>query len=88
MNRSADQYFPYRQDSDLFYLSGINQEKTILMLAPDHPDESLREVLIIRRPNQKLETWEGHKLNPEEASAISGIKTVKFLDEYEACWHR
>jgi Xaa-Pro aminopeptidase len=84
MSRSADQHFPYRQDSDLFYLSGINQEKTILLLAPDHPDESLREVLIIRKPNQKLETWEGHKFTLEEARTISGIKTVRFLDEFEA----
>ena len=84
MSRSADQYFPYRQDSDLFYLSGINQEKTILLLAPDHPDESLREVLIIRKPNQKLETWEGHKFTLEEARTISGIKTIRFPDEFEA----
>ena len=84
MNRTADQYFPYRQDSDLFYLTGINQEKTILLIAPDHPDESLREILVIRRSNPKLETWEGHKLTREEAGAISGIKTVRFEDEYES----
>jgi Xaa-Pro aminopeptidase len=83
MSRSADQFYPYRQDSDLFYLSGINQEKTVLLLAPDHPDESLHEVLIIRRPNHKLETWEGHKFTLEEARVISGIKTIRFLDEFE-----
>jgi Xaa-Pro aminopeptidase len=84
MNRSADQYFPYRQDPDLFYFCGINQAKTLLLLAPDHPDESLREVLIILKPNHKLETWEGHKLTLDEARVISGIKTVKFIDEFEA----
>jgi len=84
MSRTSDEYYPYRQDSDLFYFSGINQEKTILLIAPDHPDESLREVLIIRRSNQKLETWVGHKLIPEEARSISGIKTIRFHDEFEA----
>ncbi len=83
MNRSADQYFPYRQDSDLFYFCGINQEKTILLIAPDHPDESLREVLIIRKSDQKLETWVGHRLTVEEARTISGIKTVRFHDEFD-----
>ena len=84
MNRSSDQNFPYRQDSDLFYFCGINQEKTVLLIAPDHPDESLREVLIIRKSNQKLETWEGHKLTLEEACNISGIKTIRFHDEFDA----
>ena len=84
MSRSADQFFPYRQDPDLFYLCGINQEKTLLMLAPDHPDASLREVLLIRKPNHKLETWEGHKLTLDEAKTISGIKNVRYLDEFEA----
>lgn len=81
--RSADQYYPYRQDPDLFYLTGINQEKTMLLIAPDHPDASLREVLFIRKPDLKLETWEGHKLTPEEASAISGIKTIRYTDDYQ-----
>ncbi|HLO59101.1 MAG TPA: aminopeptidase P N-terminal domain-containing protein [Bacteroidales bacterium] len=84
MNRTADQDFPYRQDSDLFYLTGINQEKTALLIAPDYPDESMREILIIRRANPKLETWEGHKYTVEEARAISGIKTVYYADEYDS----
>jgi len=84
MNRSAEQYFPYRQDNDLFYLTGINQEKTILFIAPDHPDKAFQEVLFILRPNQTLDNWEGHKLTPLEAQTLSGIKTVKFLDEYES----
>jgi Xaa-Pro aminopeptidase len=84
MNRSADQFFPYRQDSDLFYLCGINQEKTILLLDPDNPDENFREVLFILKPNHKLETWEGHKLTVEEARTISGIKTIKYLNEFES----
>jgi Xaa-Pro aminopeptidase len=83
MHRTADQYYPFRQDSDLFYLSGINQEKTILLICPDNPDRSLNEVLFILRPNLKLETWEGHKLIPEEARDISGINTIRYCDEYE-----
>lgn len=84
MNRTADQDFPYRQDSDLYYLTGINQEKTILLICPDYPDESMREVLLIRRSNPKLETWEGHKLTTAEAQSVSGIKTVRFADEYDS----
>jgi Xaa-Pro aminopeptidase len=84
MNRTADQYFPFRQHSDLFYLTGINQEKTTLLLAPGIEDESLREILVIRRSNPKLETWEGHKLTREEAGLISGIKNVRFEDEIES----
>lgn len=84
MNRSADQYFKFRQDSDLFYLCGIEQEKTVLLLAPDYPDEALKEVLFIRKPNPKLETWEGHKYTVEEAQAVSGIKTIRYDDEFDA----
>jgi Xaa-Pro aminopeptidase len=85
MNRTTDQYFPYRQDSDLYYLCGINQEKTTLLITPDYPDESLREILIIRRSNARLETWEGHKLTCEEAVLISGIQMVKYQDEFDSC---
>lgn len=84
MNRTADQFYPFRQDSDLFYLAGINQEKTILLLSPDHPDISLREILFILRPDEKLEIWEGHKLTHDEARMISGVHGIKYIDEYEA----
>jgi Xaa-Pro aminopeptidase len=84
MGRTADQFFPFRQDSDLFYLSGIDQEKTILLIAPDYPDENMREVLFIRRSDKKLETWEGHKLTRPEAEELSGIKTIYYHDEYES----
>jgi len=83
MIRSRDQIFPFRQDSDLFYLTGINQEKTTLFLAPDYKDLSLNEVLVIRKSNPKLETWEGHKLTTEEARQISGIKTIIYEDDFE-----
>jgi Xaa-Pro aminopeptidase len=83
MHRSGDQNYKYRQSSDLFYMTGIDQEKTILVIVPDHPDEKLREVLFIRKSNKKLEIWEGHKLTMQEARDISGIMTVKLDDEFD-----
>jgi Xaa-Pro aminopeptidase len=87
MPRNGDQYFPYRQHSDFFYLSGIEQEKSILILAPDASASELKEVLLIIRANLTLETWEGHKLTPAEASDISGIKTIKYIDEFDSVIH-
>ncbi len=83
MPRSGDQYFPFRQNSNLFYLTGIIQEKTALILCPDHNNKDLREILFIRKSNSKLEIWEGKKLTLDEAKEISGINTIKWLDEYE-----
>jgi Xaa-Pro aminopeptidase len=84
MPRSGDQYFPYRQNSNLFYLAGIIQEKTSLILYPDHNNTDLREILFIRKSNTKLEIWEGEKLTMEEAKEISGIKAIKWLDEFDS----
>ncbi len=81
--RNGDQYFTYRQQSDLFYLTGIEQEKTVLMLAPGFSNERFREALFILKPDTKLETWEGHKLTKKEASQISGIKNVFWLEDFE-----
>jgi Xaa-Pro aminopeptidase len=75
-------------NSDLFYLSGIEQEETILVLAPDALDEKLREVLFVREPSAHLKTWEGHKHPKGEAQAISGIREVKWLTEFPAIFHR
>ncbi|PID93892.1 MAG: X-Pro aminopeptidase [Bacteroidetes bacterium] len=80
MPRNGDQFFPYRQNSDLFYLTGIEQEKTLLLLCPTHPQESYREVLFIVKADPLEEQWNGHKLTLEEARAISGVKSVKYLD--------
>ncbi|UCH14252.1 MAG: aminopeptidase P N-terminal domain-containing protein [Bacteroidales bacterium] len=84
MPRSGDQYFPFRQNSNLFYLTGINQEKTALILCPDHDSKDLREILFIRKSDSKLEIWEGKKLTKDESKEISGINTVKWLDEYDS----
>ena len=82
--RNGDQNHIYRQNSDLFYLTGINQEQTLLVLSPNHIDENKREILFIRPTNKHLETWEGTKLTPKEASEISGIKNVKLLSELDS----
>jgi Xaa-Pro aminopeptidase len=83
LTRSGDQHFPYRQNSDLFYLTGLEQEKCILTLCPDHPDQNLREIIFTIKPNEQLENWTGHKYTREEIQEISAIKTVKWLDEYD-----
>src|SRR5690242_2488335 len=70
---NADATLPFRQNSDLFYLTGIEQEESLLLIYPDAQDEKLREVLFIRESNPHLAIWEGHKLDKEEARAISGI---------------
>src|SRR5262245_28555042 len=58
----------------LFYLTGIEQEQTILLLYPDADEEEHREILFLREPTPELELWEGHKLNKDEARGVSGVK--------------
>lgn len=84
---NADATLLMQPNSDLFYLSGIEQEESVLLLAPDAADEKLREVLFLREPNELLKTWEGHKLSKEEASEISGVKTVKWLSDWRGVFH-
>ncbi len=87
MPSNADGSMKFLQNSDLFYLTGINQEDTILMLDPSSPDESKKEILFIRDYNPELEVWEGKKLSPPDASEISGIKTVLELSKFESIFH-
>jgi Xaa-Pro aminopeptidase len=82
MPTNADALMGHIQNSDLFYLTGIHQEETVLVLAPDAYDEKLREVLFLREPNEHLTIWEGHKLSKEQATKISGIPNVKWLSEF------
>jgi len=84
MPRNGDQFFPFRQNSDLFYLCGIDQEKTILTLCPNHPDKKLREILFIIESNEKIAVWEGHKYSKEEALKTSGITNIKYLSEFDS----
>lgn len=83
MFRNGDQFYPYRQNSDLFYLSGIDQEQSILVLAPDFQNPKYREILFIRDSDKQLEIWFGHKLTKLEAQKISGIKNIKFTNQLE-----
>ncbi len=85
---NADGSLPIVPQSDLFYLTGVEQEESILLLAPDSADEKLREVLFLRETNEHLAVWEGHKLTKEEATVVTGIKNVKWLAEFPAAFHR
>lgn len=82
MPRIGDQTFSYRQQSDLLYLSGIDQETTILVIAPQHPLEQYREVLFLKKTNEHIAVWEGHKYTIEEAQKASGIKSVYWTDDF------
>lgn len=83
MPRSGDQFHPFRQNAGLYYLSGIDQEETMLLLFPDCPREGFQELLLIKRTSEHIAVWEGHKYTKEEAKAASGIDKVLFLDEAE-----
>jgi Xaa-Pro aminopeptidase len=85
--RSGDQNFPFKQNPDLFYLSGIDQEKTILLLYPDCPNLSYREVLFLRQTNDHIKVWEGRKYTKAGAQAASGIKNIFWLEDFDSILH-
>lgn len=84
MPRNGDQLFKYRQNSDLFYLTGINFPKSILALCPGHPNENYREILFATKPNEYFATWYGHQPDKAELKALSDIKNIIWLDDFEA----
>lgn len=84
MPTNADGTMGFRQNSDLFYLSGVDQEETVLLLFPGHPDARLREVLFLRETNEHIAVWEGEKLTREKAREISGIDTIYWTHQFEA----
>lgn len=84
---NADGTMPFKQNSNLFYLTGIDQEETFLVLAPDFPDEKLREVLFLRETSEEIAVWEGHKVTKEEGREISGIKNIKWNSEFEKIFY-
>jgi len=84
---NGDAVYPYKSNSDVVWLSGIVQEKTMVILYPDNADTSAREVLVIQRPNEHLEKWNGHLLTKEEATALSGIQNVQYVDSIDAMLH-
>lgn len=84
MPKNGDQCFPFKQHPDMFYLTGLDQEKCILCLCPDHPLEASREIVFTVKTNATMVTWNGHKYTKEAASETSGIKNVMWLDEFDA----
>ena len=81
MPRNGDQNFPFRQQSDLFWLTGIDQEQSVLIIAPNHPVPEYREMLFLRKTNEHIAVWEGHKYSKEEARETSGIQNVYWVDD-------
>ena len=85
---NADGSLKLVPNSDLFYLTGIEQEESILLIYPDADDEKHREILFLREAKPELETWEGHKLTKDEAREISGIRHIYSLGEFPRIFHR
>ncbi len=81
---NGDALYPFKQNSDLFWLSGIMQEDSMVILFPDNPDPKYREVLVLVRPNELKEKWDGKRLRTNEAQNISGIQTIVWLDSLDA----
>jgi len=82
--KNGDALHRFKQNSDLFWLSGIEQEDSLVILYPDHSDEQYREALVLVRPNELKEKWDGKRLRAKEATDISGIKTIVWVDSLEA----
>src|SRR5512144_2828211 len=79
---NADGVMALKANSDLFYLTGVEQEETMLLLAPDADDEKQREILFLRETSPLIATWEGHNLTKEEARKITGIQNIQWLSEF------
>ena len=82
MPRNGDEFYPFRQQSDFFYLTGINEENSYLIIAPDYPDETMREILFIEPYDEVKATWQGEMLDNTQASELSGVKTIKGSDAF------
>ena len=82
MPTSADGNHPFIQQTDLFYLSGIDQEESTLVICPDAKENKHREILFLKETNEQIALWEGHKYSREEATAVAGIKTVYWNHEF------
>ena len=80
---NGDALYPFKQNSDLFWLCGIEQEDSMVILFPGNPDPKYREVLVLVRPNELKEKWDGKRLRTNEAKAISGMETIVWLDSIE-----
>ena len=81
---NGDALHAFKQNTDLYWLTGVEQEDSMVILFPDCPDPKYREVLVLVRPNELKEKWDGKRLRSNEATAISGIKTIVWLDSLDA----
>lgn len=81
---NGDAIHRFKQNSDLYWLSGVEQEDSMVILYPDCYDEKYREVLVLVRPNELKEKWDGKRLRANEATTISGIKTIIWVDSIDA----
>lgn len=81
---NGDQLHRFKQNADLYWLTGIEQEDSMLILFPDNPDVKYREVLVLVRPDEMKEKWNGHLFRAHEGQAVSGIKTIIWLDSVDA----
>jgi Xaa-Pro aminopeptidase len=79
----ADSTMPFQQARDIFYLTGADQEETMLVLFPDAPNKDHREMLFVRETNDHIAVWEGEKLTKEKATEVSGIKSIYWLKEFD-----
>ena len=79
---SADSTLPFAQHRDILYLSGVDQEESILLLFPDAPYEHLKEILFLKETNEHIAIWEGEKLTKERAFEVAGIKSVYWLQDF------
>ena len=85
---NSDGSLRLRQNSDLFYLTGVDQEESILLLYPDAHEENMREILFLRETSDLIAIWEGHKLTKEEARKATGIKRIEWLSDFRPLFHR
>jgi|TARA_B110000879_G_scaffold85934_1_gene118611 Xaa-Pro aminopeptidase len=84
----ADSTVPFEQHRNIFYLSGVDQEESILLVFPDAKKDAYREILFIKETNDHIAIWEGAKLSKSQATASSGIKTVYWLEEFESVFSK
>jgi Xaa-Pro aminopeptidase len=85
---SADSTMPFQQHRDIFYLSGIDQEESVLLLFPDAKNSNHREVLFVKKTNNHIAVWEGAKLSQKEATNISGIQTVLWTNDFNSLFNQ
>ena len=84
MPTNADGLMPFRQNNNLLYLCGIDQEETALILFPDCKKLEFKEVLFIKKTSELIKIWEGEKLTKQQASEVSGIKTVFWIEDFDS----